>query len=127
MVRFSLLAFLLLATPAAAEEYLLGTYLAWIGGEDLYNSKGKRLGDAVSVLRQDRANFHRFGIRHALDEPDHWFHQIEARGAMPDLFQSGGGVSAETARRIVEGHVHVAVYLMARDGNFTSMRVDILD
>lgn len=51
MIRFFTLGIFLSAFPAAAQEYLIGGYTAFIGPEDLYNSSGTRLTDPVQILR----------------------------------------------------------------------------
>lgn len=48
-------------------------------GADLRNSRGVPLGDFCAVVQQDRANVHRFGIRHELDDLDPIFHDRAAR------------------------------------------------
>jgi hypothetical protein len=68
-------------TGAAAQD-LLGQYFALIGPEDFYNSSGRFLGDPCAILQQDRANFHRFGIRHDGDQPDPFFADRAARGVL---------------------------------------------
>jgi hypothetical protein len=113
------------ATPVSAQEYQVGYYSAFIGTEDLYNSSGTRLDSAEAILQQDRANVHRFGIVQRGDESDPWFHQREARGAMPRMFRAGGGISPGTARLIRQGNVPVFVTIYAIDGNFTSLRVEV--
>ncbi len=115
----------LMAGTAAAQEYVVGSYRAHIGLEDLSNSRGARLGDAAQVLRQDRANVHRFGITHAGDESEPWFSQPELRAAMAALLQAGGGIDAATARYIMGGNVDVIVTLFAVDGNFSALQVTV--
>ena len=75
------------AMPAAAQQ-LIGAYTAFIGTDDLYNSSGARLTQPWQVLRQDRANYHRFGIRHAGDEWDPFFGSIENRAAMERMIMN---------------------------------------
>jgi len=127
MKRILMAAVAALAWPAAgpAQEYQVGGYMAWIGPEDLYNSSGQRLGDAVSILRQDRANFHRFGIRHQGDEADPWFGQQAARQAMEGMFRAGGGILPAFQQMIMAGNVPVWVTIYAVDGNFTALRAEI--
>ena len=114
-----------MASAAFAQEYAVGSYRAFIGPEDLTNSRGVRLSTAAQVLRQDRANVYRYGIAHAGDEDDPWFFQPSARGAMDGMFRAGGGIDPRTARLILNGNVSVVVTIFARDGNFTSLRVDV--
>jgi len=125
MIRLLLLSFLAFAMPAQAEEYAVGGYAAFIGPEDLRNSKGVRLESAAAILRQDRANVHRFGIRHADDEIDPWFHQPAARAAMAGMLKNGGGIHPAYEKFIRAGGVFVYVTIYAVDGNFTSLRVEV--
>ncbi|MCY4335525.1 MAG: hypothetical protein OXC60_12760 [Litoreibacter sp.] len=59
-----------LTTPSLAQERLLAQYVADIGPEDHYNSSGTRLTSFAALIAQDRANYHRFGIRHDDDGAD---------------------------------------------------------
>lgn len=104
------LALALAAVPAHADE-LLGSYNAHIGKADLYNSNGKRLTRAWQVLRQDRANFHKFGISQPGDETDDFFDSIENRAALEFMVEHGN-ISREASRAILKGGatVHVEIY-----------------
>ena len=53
-----------LTGPAGARS-LVTSYRARIGGQDLANSNGVALGSVAAIIRQDRANFHRLGLRAA--------------------------------------------------------------
>lgn len=75
------LAALMAASPTMAQD-VVGTYVAYIGRADLFNSNGQRLDAPWQVLRQDRANFHRFGISQPGDEWDPFFGSIDNRAAM---------------------------------------------
>jgi hypothetical protein len=79
-----------LAGPVAA-QHQLGAYYAEIGREDMFNSSGVRLGDLGAILQQDRANYHRFGIRHFGDDPDPFFADRAARSQIPALYAKGPG------------------------------------
>ena len=48
-------------------------YRAYIGEADLFNSKGTRLTQPWQIIRQDRANFHQYGIRDNDDQSDSFF------------------------------------------------------
>ena len=56
-----------------AGDYLLEDYIAYIGPNDLFNSAGTRLTTPWAVIRQDRANVHRFGVVDHLDQSDSFF------------------------------------------------------
>lgn len=75
------LALLLVAAPLSAQS-LLGSYSAWIGPDDLYNSRGVRLWEPWQIIRQDRANFHRFNLRDPGDGGDPWFANANARASL---------------------------------------------
>jgi hypothetical protein len=80
---------------------LLDSYIAYIGEDDLYNSDGARLGEPWQVIRQDRANYHRFGIRDRLDESDSFFADADNRAAMERMLANG--TIASSARRAILG------------------------
>lgn len=67
-----------LATPVAAADYF-GSYDAFISRDDVVNSSGARLGDMGAILRQDRANVHRYNIRQRGDAVDGFFGQAYLR------------------------------------------------
>ena len=67
-----------IATPVHAQQ-LLAEYYTMITGADLSNSRGVPLGDFCAVVQQDRANVHRFGIRHNGDQLDPIFHDRAKR------------------------------------------------
>lgn len=74
------LAFVAAVTVQAnAQDRVLARYIADIGVEDHYNSSGTRLTTFAALLAQDRANYHRFGIRHTHDGDDPVFSQRAMR------------------------------------------------
>ena len=79
-----------LAAPVAAQE-LLGGYFTTIGYEDMRNSKGVRLGDFCAIIQQDRANYHKFGVRHEYDEGDPWFTTLANRKKISANCRIGAG------------------------------------
>ena len=58
---------------AATAQEVIDTYIADIGYEDLHNSSGVRLTTAGAILQQDRANVHKYNIRHPRDTKDNYF------------------------------------------------------
>lgn len=111
MIRPAALALVLaaLAAPAAADT-LLESYLTFIGPADLVNSEGERLRTAAGVLRQDRANMHRFRRSDPGDQADRYFSTAENRGKMERMLLTGG-IAPGDAERIVAGGVFVEVQL----------------
>lgn len=99
-----------MAAPAAAQQ-LLAVYTAYIGRADLHNSQGQRLTEPWQILRQDRANFHRFGIRQFQDEWDPIFHSMDARAQFERLIRAGR-IEPRARQMVVRGDamVHVEVW-----------------
>lgn len=112
---------LILATPARADD-LLGSYVAYIGNDDLYNSRGARLTEPWQILRQDRANFHRFGIAQPGDQSDPFFADLDNRAAMEQMVMNGY-INPQAARDLVNGGAMVVVRIYGR-GN-TGLRVEV--
>lgn len=110
------------ATAASAQDSVIGTYTALLGPEDLTNSSGTRLQDAAAIVAQDRANYHRFGIRHAADQSDPWFDSRGHRMAIPGLVV----MPDSTAQIIVRQGALVAVSVYADPtGQMTRIVVQI--
>jgi len=53
--------------PSKAQE-MVESYVAFLSEADHFNSNGERLRSAAAIIRQDRANFHRFGRRDPDDQ-----------------------------------------------------------
>ncbi len=112
-----------LSAHAARADEVEASYSAWIGTADLYNSNGQRLTESWQVLRQDRANFHRFGIRQPGDEWDPLFSGIDNRAAMERMIM-GGGIDPAAAAAVVRGNVmvHVTVWITRSGGRWIEVR-----
>lgn len=123
MKRIFLAAAIVMASlaPAAADE-LLETYIAELGPDDHYNSRGRRLTAAWQIIRQDRANFHRFGVRDPLDEGDSFFDSMQNRATAERMLRRGV-LSRGLSRRIVNGNVVVRVEIWGYGTTGTSLRV----
>ncbi|WP_323771678.1 hypothetical protein [Antarctobacter sp.] len=109
------LALVLVAPLAAQAQQLMGSYNAFIGQQDLYNSNGVRLSSAAQVLRQDRANYHRFGISQYGDDWDPYFGDINNRGRLEQLVNNGG-LPPYVANAIMSGNVHIVVKVYGQNG-----------
>jgi hypothetical protein len=121
MIRKTLLALglvLVAATPAAAAD-LIGSYNAFLSRADHYNSQGERLTSAAAIIRQDRANFHKFGIQDDQDESDNYFDNVNNRAVLEQML-SDGSSDAGVLRRIVNSNVmiHVDIYRSRHHGNY---------
>lgn len=89
------------------------SYVAHIGRRDLFNSNGARLTEPWQILRQDRANFHRFRIQDTGDEWDSFFGNANNRAAFENMLRNGS-ISAHAARDIVRGGATVLVEIYGR-------------
>jgi len=115
----------LAAAPAVlSAQDLIGSYVAYIGQQDLYNSKGARLSAPWQVLRQDRANYHRFGISQPGDEWDPFFGAIDNRAAMERMIMNGY-INPQAARDVMNGGAMVTVEIYGRGNTGTSVNVDV--
>ncbi len=101
----------LTAAPAAAQQYL-GSYTARLSRRDHMASDGFPLSTAGQILRQDRANYHRFNRRDPGDMYDPWFTTNEDRARLQSMADRSGAMSRATRNAIVNGtpEVQVDVY-----------------
>lgn len=97
----------LLPLPALAGEPL-EVYSARLSAADHYNSNGERLRTAAAILRQDRANFHRFGVRDPDDDPDRFFASADNRARLERMIASGF-LDRRTERLILDDTPRVIV------------------
>lgn len=87
----AILFFIMLASmslTAEAQESVV--YRARLSAQDHFNSKGKKLQDAVAILRQDRANYHRYNLRDGDDQYDPLFASKENRARMEAMLGAKG-------------------------------------
>ena len=123
MIRKSLLALGVVlaaaaATPAAAAD-LIGSYNAFLSRADHYNSNGERLTSAAAIIRQDRANFHKFGIQDDQDESDNYFDNTNNRAVLEQMLNDGNS-DPGVLSRIVNSNVmiHVDIYRSRHHGDY---------
>jgi len=112
------------ATPVRAQQ-LVESYTAFLSEADHFNSNGQRLTSAAAIIRQDRANFHRFGRGDPGDEGDSFFASIDNRAAMERMLERGRS-SPAAINAIVNRTplIRVDIYRDA-DGHF--IRVTVLN
>lgn len=116
LVGLGVAGWLAVALPAAA-QVLMGSYYAEIGPEDRRNSSGVALSDAGGILQQDRANVHRFGIRHSGDQIDGAFASPDRRATLPDLFRRSTRAPGVDAGLLGHGARHYRILvLLCGDG-----------
>ncbi len=121
MIRKTVLAcaaVLAFAAPASAAE-LIGSYNAWLSRADHYNSQGQRLTTAAAIIRQDRANFHKFGVQDRADESDNYFDNVNNRAVLEQMLNDGTS-DPGVLSRIVNGNVfiHVDIYRSHHHGDY---------
>ena len=124
-LRIIVAALALAVSPLAAHaQNLIGSYVAYIGWEDLHNSNGQRLTEYWQIIRQDRANYHRFGLRHQGDQWDPFFADANARATLEQLVRNSG-IDPYTRRMIVQGNVTVYVELFGWGNRISAVRVQV--
>ncbi|MFT4160856.1 hypothetical protein [Shinella sp.] len=115
---------LMVSTGAARADELLESYDAYIGQDDLYNSSNERLTQPWQVIRQDRANVHRFGIRQPGDDIDSFFASARNRDLAERMIRSGR-IEGSAARRILDGDVRISVEIWrGAGGDYINISVD---
>lgn len=102
-------AMLAAATAAAQADQLLGSYIARISDNDHFASDGYPLDTAAQMVRQDRANWHKFGRGDAEDMDDPWFGSTSARARLERMLNQSGAMSQATRRAIANGEPVVEV------------------
>jgi S1-C subfamily serine protease len=83
-------------------QQLIGSYIALLSEADHFNSRGQRLTSAAAIIRQNRANFHRFGIRSPEDQDDPLFANEANRAALEQMLERGRA-DPGVVERIVNG------------------------
>lgn len=115
--------FLLLSFFMATLSYsqLMESYVARIGPNDHFNSNGERLKNAAQIIRQDRANYHKFGKTDSDDQGDSFF-GIEGNRKILENMLSRGSITPEAKYMIInenplievkiysQGYIDVSVY-----------------
>jgi hypothetical protein len=102
-------------TAAAADCTPRETYVARLGPADHFNSNGVRLTSASAIIRQDRANFHEFGVRDAEDESDRFF-ASKANRALMERYLEAGTASRSALAAIVNGQPLIVVTVCGGPG-----------
>jgi hypothetical protein len=109
-----------LSGAAQADEFL-GSYVARISDRDHYASDGYALDSAAQMVRQDRANYHKFHRRDRDDENDVWFRGNDDRVRFERMLQKPGAMSGPVKRAITNGEPLIQVDVYSR-----SVEVSIL-
>jgi hypothetical protein len=96
------------SADAHSQAALVDSYCTQISEKDKAASDGFRLTDAASIIRQDRANYHRFDRRDADDEGDTVFASAAARQSIPAMLKSGH-IEPSIVDEIVQGTPRICV------------------
>ncbi|TIU80111.1 MAG: hypothetical protein E5W03_18730 [Mesorhizobium sp.] len=121
MAVAGLVAATLVAGSARADD-MLGSYVARISDRDHRASDGYPLSSAAQMVRQDRANWHKFHRRDSDDQGDPWFRRDGSRADLQRMLERGGAMSSTTRRAIVNGEPLIEV-----DVYSDSVRVSIVE
>jgi hypothetical protein len=79
----------LLAAISFSRAVPIESYVARIGPDDHYSSRGVRLQKVAEILRQDRANLHRFGLGDPEDQYDSYFRLASRRSRIARYYRRG--------------------------------------
>ena len=112
------------SAPLRAQT-LIESYTALLSERDHFNSIGERLTTAAAIIRQDRANFHRFALRDRADEGDHYFADADNRATLERMLERGRAQPG-VLRRIVNDIVTIHVEIFHGD-NGDYVHVTVLD
>ncbi|MDM9624547.1 hypothetical protein QTL95_01475 [Rhizobium sp. S152] len=105
---------------------LIESYRAYIGQADLFNSNGVRLTQPWQIIRQDRANFHQYGVRDRDDESDSFFGDPVNRQALEQMLRNGT-MTRDAANMIVRGNVWIDVDIYGGQGTGRWIDVSVSD
>ncbi|MCK0142923.1 hypothetical protein [Aliiroseovarius sp. F20344] len=124
LLKTSVLAFgFAIAAQVAVASEQIGAFTVFIGKPDLSNAKGAALSDPASILRRDRANYHRFGVSQPGDEWDPYFGSNKSRKNIKALLEKGG-IGPKAAKRFKNGGT-VLIRVMGAGGKPTAIMVSV--
>ena len=97
-------------------------YKAFLYGPD--HGADSTFDQAWQVIREDRVNVHERGVRQDADEDDPVFGDAANRDRI-EAMVANGNLTEESARKIVDGNVLVAIDVYSRDGEPTRLDVSV--
>ena len=89
-------------------DIIVASYQAHLSAQDHFSSTGSRLSNAAGIIRQDRANFHKFGLRDSQDEDDDFFSNPSNREALEQMLNKGN-MNKLFANEIINGNPLIIV------------------
>ena len=101
----------------AVGEDIVAVYSARLSRHDHYASDGVPLESPAAVIRQDRANFHKFHRPDAEDEGDDFFDSAEHRALLERALERGHTPKA-AYRAIMDGNPLITVTVYRDRGGF---------
>lgn len=116
----------LLFPAALSADILLEDYAAVLSNQDHLNSKGERLTEAAAIIRQDRANYHKFGRRDEGDENDEFFADAGNRAELEKLIKLGTS-EEEALAAIVKGTPTIRVSIFRADDGSNYVNVSVIE
>jgi len=114
---FALAALFVAASAPAYADSLQDEFVARLSARDHRNSQGERLESAAAIIRQDRANFHKFNRADDEDESDSFFGSVKNRAIMEKMLERGSATPS-ALRAILNGTplVHVQIFTDGESG-----------
>ena len=126
-VALALLAItLFLGVDRARADELIEQYVAVLSESDHFNSKGNRLADAAAIIRQDRANYHKFGLRDRGDSGDNFFASAANRDLLERMLNRGTS-SRSAINAIVNRTPVVLVQILKSDSGQDFVNVSVME
>lgn len=116
---------LLLVAGTTHADTLKESYVAVLSGRDHFNSNGDRLTSVAAIIRQDRANFHKFNKRDAGDTSDGYFDKASNRDVLEKLLERGSSTAA-ALKAIVDGTPVVTVKIYTTDSSRDYVNVSVV-
>jgi len=95
-----------ISSPPSNE--VLASYTTRLSEQDHFSSNGERLRSAAAIIRQDRANFHKFGRRDPDDQHDAFFSSPSNREALERMLNRGK-IDQSLSQMIIDGTPFVSV------------------
>ena len=115
-----------LVSSGAFADQLIEQYVAVLSVRDHFNSNGVRLRDAAAIIRQDRANYHKYGIRDQGDSGDSYFSSARNRELLEQMLNRGTS-SPSAINSIVNGMPTILVRIFRSDSGQDYVNVSIVE
>jgi hypothetical protein len=116
----------ILGVCAANADTMTESYQARLSAQDHRNSSGQPLKGAAAIIRQDRANVHKFGIRDPEDQSDRFFQNAKNRETLEQLINRGRS-NAGALKAITQGTPLVNIEIYQADNGSNYVNILVLD